>query len=741
MIGKTLGHYEITGRIGAGGMGEVYRARDTLLEREVAVKVLPPGVADDTDRRARFEREAKALAALSHPNTVSIFDFGVEDGVAYAVMELLRGRTLADEIGAGPLGVERTLELGVRMARGLVAAHEKGILHRDLKPQNVFLTRDDRLKILDFGLAKRLVEPEAGESAATLAAETAAGTVLGTVAYLSPERIRAASADVRADLFALGVILYEMVTGRNPFVRDTAPETIGAILSVEPADPEGAPPALLSLLRDCLEKDPRRRIASAREVVARLEACRTAPASDSIDSLAVLPLHNEADDENADYLIDGLTDSLIDTLSRLPQLKVMARSTVFRCRDLHDRPEEVGRELGVRAVLTGRLQMRAGTLVIRAELVDATDGTRLWGARLRRPVGDALVIEDEICREIADNLRFQLSPEEKDRIAPRRTRNPEAHEAYLKGRHVWNRWKTPEAMYTAIGFFERALALDPLYAQAFAGLADSYSILGNVKAISPGEAYPKAKNAALQGLAIDDGLAELHTSLGFVQRFWEWDWEASRRSYERAIELNPGYATAHRFYANLLTGLGEHEAAFEQASYALELDPLSLILLTVVGDTLFYARRYDEAIGYYRRCVEMDEGFLPGHTDLARALELAGRYDEAVAEFRKAEALAPKGPPEPSSGLAHVYAQMGRREEALAIVEELKALSTRRYVSPYGIASIYACLGEVETALDWLERAHREHDQTLVWLKVHPRLDPVRGEPRYERLLEKMNLL
>jgi serine/threonine-protein kinase len=743
LIGKTLGHYAITDKIGAGGMGDVYRARDSRLERDVAVKVLPPEVAEDADRRARFEREAKALAALSHPNTVSIFDFGVDGGIAFAVMELLEGRTLAEEIRAGGIDLDGALDHAIRMARGLGAAHEKGIVHRDLKPQNVFLTHDDQLKILDFGLAKRLALLDGERSEApTVVAETMAGAFMGTVAYMSPERIKGKPGSESADLFALGVIIYEMITGRNPFERGSAPETMSAILHEQPPDPVGVPGPLASLIRDCLIKEPGRRTRSASEVEARLQACRVQSTDrGAIDSLAVLPFHNEADDENADYLIDGLTDSLIDTLSQLPKLKVMARSTVFRCRELHDRPEDVAKELGVRAVLAGRLQIRNDLVIIRAELVDAIDGTRLWGGRMRRAVGDILEIEDEICQEIADNLRFKLSPEERDRIAKRHTENPRAHEAYLQGRFVWNRWKTPEAMRTAIGFFERALELDPLYARAFAGLADSYSILGNVKAIPPGEAYPKAKNAALQGLAIDDGLAELHTSLAFVQRYWEWDWEASRSSFERAVALNPGYSTAHRFYAHLLTGLGEHDAAIDRAMHALELDPLSLILYTAVGDALFYARRYDDAMGYYRKCIEMDGGFVPGHTDLARALELAGRYEEAIEEFKTAEALTPKGPPEPSSGLAHVYARMGRRDDALKIVEELKELSRTRYVSPYGIASIYACMGEIEAALDWLEKAYDEHDQTLVWVKVHPRLDAVRGDARYENLLRKMSLL
>jgi tetratricopeptide (TPR) repeat protein len=295
-------------------------------------------------------------------------------------------------------------------------------------------------------------------------------------------------------------------------------------------------------------------------------------------------------------------------------------------------------------------------------------------------------------------------------------------------------------MRTAIGFFEKALEADPLFARAFAGLADSWNVLGNLKALAPGEAYPRAKVAAQQGLAVDDAVAELHTSLGFVHRHWDWDWEAAERSYRRAIELNPGYPIAHRWYGHLLAGLGRHEESIAESARAVELDPLNLLIRGALGDSHFYARRYDEAIALYRETLEMDATFLAGHTDLARALELSGRYDEAIAEFRAAEALAPKGPPEPSSGLAHVYAAMGRRDEAMAIVRELLELSTRRYVSPYGIASIHAVLGDLDTALDWLERAHAEHDQTLVWLKVHPRLDPLRGHPRYRALLRKMRL-
>jgi tetratricopeptide (TPR) repeat protein len=310
----------------------------------------------------------------------------------------------------------------------------------------------------------------------------------------------------------------------------------------------------------------------------------------------------------------------------------------------------------------------------------------------------------------------------------------------MRGRHIWNRFKDAEAMRTAIGFFERAIELDPLYARAYAGLGDSYAILGNVKAVAPEVAYPKARNALLQGLAIDDQLAELHTSLAFVQRYWEWDWEASRASLDKSLALNPGYSTTWRFYAHLLNGLGEHEEATERVLRALELDPLSLILHTSVGDTYFYARRYEQAMAYYRKCIEMDAGFIPAHTDLARALELAGRYEEALAEYKLAAHLASPDLPVPSAGLACVYGWMGRQDDARKIIQQLIDQSATRYVSPYGIGSIYACMGEADLALDWLEKAFEEHDQTLVWVKVHPRLDVLRGTERYARILERMGL-
>lgn len=738
MIGKTLSHYEIVALLGEGGMGEVYRARDPRLDRDVAVKVLPPEFAQDAARRRRFEQEARTLAALSHPNTVPIFDFGVEEGIAFAVMELVDGRTLEVEIRARKIDASGAVDYAIGIARGLVAAHAKGITHRDLKPANVMIVPNGHVKVLDFGLAQQTGR---SEDDTTLVGSTFPGGITGTAAYLAPERLRGELGDERADIFAVGVILHQMLTGRNPFERGSIPGTVTAVLRDDPEDPSGVPAGLARLIQDCLEKDAARRLGSAAELERRLIGCLEEPVSSKeMDSIAVLPFHNEAGDDEVEYLIDGLTDSLIDTLSCLPQLTVLARSTVFQRRDLHDRPLEVGRELGVRAVLAGRLQNLRGNLIIRAELVDVADGSRLWGARIRRPLGDLLEVEEQICEEITDKLRLQLSASEKETLARRRTGSPEAREAYMHGRFIWNRWKTADAMRSAIGFFEQALDLDPMYALAFGGLADSYAILGNVKALPPEEAYPKARDAALRGLAIDNQLAELHTSLGFIQRYWEWDWDTSRRSLDRALQLNPGYATAHRFKAHLLSGLAEHDLAIESAERSLGLDPLSLILHTSVGDAYFYARRYEEAISFYRKCIEFDPAFIPGHTDLARALEITGRYGEALEEFDVAHKLGTGSLSDPSAGLACVYASMGRRSDALRIVDQLQRMSQTKYVSPYSIASVHACLGDIETALDWLETALTSHDQTLVWVKVHPRLDPLRGSGRYEALLRQMKL-
>ena len=741
MIGKTISHYRVVEKIGQGGMGVVYRAEDTRLGREVALKFLEAG--GGADEAKRFQREARAVSAMSHPNVSVVHDVGEHEDKQFIVFEYLHGGTLTAKIAtyhrSGREIPEQTIiAYATQMARGLAHAHRNGVIHRDLKPDNVMFNTEGALKITDFGLAT-----QSGETRITHS-----GAAMGTLAYMPPEQVRGEEVDARADLFSLGVMLYELATGQLPFRGEHDGTVVYKILNETPPPPSLIRSSLSSGLETailrCMEKDPEKRYAGADEVVEALEGLGrgTAPGASGSDqevSLAVLPFVNGSADPEHEYLSEGITDTLIDNLSQLPKLRVIARATVFRYGNKDVDPVEAGKAIGVGAVLTGHLRPRGEEIVIRAELVDVADGSRVWGKQYRRPMTDLLEVEEEISREITNGLRIRLAPEEKDFARPR-TENPEAYQQYLKGRHVWNRWKTPEGMRTAIAFFEKALEIDPLYALAFAGLADSHNMLGNVKAVPPGEAYPTAKTAAMQGLAIDDGVAELHASLGFIQRFWEWDWPAAESSFSRAIELKPGYATAYRFYGQLLVSLGRFDEAIETGEKGLALDPLSPILRGAVGDLYFYARRYDTAIEYYRFTIDQDPEFLAGHTDIARAYELVGRYNDAIEAFETAAALAPKGPPEPSSGLAHVYARMGEREKALEILGQLLELRERKYVSPYGIASIHACLGDVDKSLDWLETAYDEHDQTLVWLRVHPRLDPVREQPRYHKLLQKMNL-
>jgi serine/threonine protein kinase/tetratricopeptide (TPR) repeat protein len=751
VIGTTLSHYRIVAPLGAGGMGEVYRAEDTRLHREVAIKVLPPTTADDQTALARLEREARAVAALSHPNIVAVFELGKDRGVTFVVTELLVGDTLRATLKREPVLLSsRAEDIAGHIAAGLAASHAAGIVHRDLKPENIILLQDGGLKILDFGLAAVIgtgpIAVPVSDTAPTVSALTRPGSVLGTVAYMAPEQLRGEVCGPAADVFAFGVVLHEMLTGLHPFQRGSYAETASSVLRDEPPRlPATVPSTLAQLVIACLAKDAAARPATAGEIVRLLSGeSKSPPAASgseaSVESLAVLPFANIGSDPDTEYLSDGIADTLIDALCVLPGLRVMAASTVSRYRGRDFDPQVFGNELGVRAVLTGSLRQRGEELLIGVELVDTGDGRRLWGARYRRPLADLLSIELEIAREITTSLSMRLSGEDQARLMRGHTASPEAHEAYLQGRYVWNRWKTPEGMQTAIGFFSRALELDPLYARAYAGLADSYSVLGNVKHLAPEEAFPKAKAAAERGRSIDPGLAELHTSLGFIHRFWEWDWTAAEAAFQKAIETSPSYATAHRWYALLLSGLGRHDEAIARATKARELDPNSVVLRTSVGDTYFYARRYEESMTCYREAIAMDEGSLAGHTDLARSLELAGRWDEAVAEYKRGAAIASEGPPEPSSGLAHVFAGMGRRDEALDIVRQLLAMRERKYISPYGIASIHACLGEIDESLTWLERAYSEHDQTLVWLKVHPRLEPLRGHPRFQALLGRLNL-
>ncbi len=749
--GARLGPYEILSPLGAGGMGEVYRAKDTRLGREVAVKVLPERFAQDADLVRRFEQEARAVAALSHPNILTLFDFGKEGNRLYAVTELLEGETLRTRLAHSAPAWSKAVQIATAVADGLSAAHSRGIIHRDLKPENVFLTSDGRVKVLDFGLArwKPTVSGRSETSAPTAVAGTEPGYLMGTIGYMAPEQVRGEQADVPSDIFALGCVLYESVSGRKPFSGKTSAETMASILrdtapDLSAADP--APPRELSrIVAHCLEKEPGERFQSARDLAFALRAVQSAAASPrvssgssrrAIDSIAVLPFVNADGDAETEFLSDGITEAIIMRLSRLAGLRVMARSSVFRYKGQGVDPLAAGRVLGVGSLVTGRVLHRGDDLVVRVELVDLADESQLWGEQYSRKMADALAIENEIATQISENLRLKLSGEEKQSLARPATESTEAYRLHLQGRFYWNK-RTEDGIRRGIDFFRRAIEADPQYAAAYAGLADSYGVLGFYTIVAPGEAFPKAKAAAERALDLDPKLAEARAPLAYATHYYEWRFEEAEREYARAIAERPNYAVAHLYYANLLTSRGRFEEALEQFRLARELDPLSLVIQAATGWTHYYAHNYDDATWGPRKALEMDPTFVVAHRILGMALEKLGRHDEAIEAIRKAVGLSGGGTLY-ETDLAHALAAAGRHDEARKMVERLEAESASRYVGPRGLAATYLALGERDRALSGLEEALRQRSHWLTLLELDPDFDALRGDPRFETLVERV---
>ncbi len=785
-IGSRLGPYEILSPLGAGGMGEVYRAKDPRLGREVAIKVLPSSFSQDPDRLRRFEQEARAAGVLNHPNILAIYDIGTHDGSPYVVSELLEGETLRARLAGGAFSPRKALEHALQTAHGLAAAHEKGIVHRDLKPENIFVTQDGRVKILDFGLAK-LTQAEEGGTRTDLPTATAGtepGVVLGTLGYMSPEQVRGKPADPRSDIFSFGAILYEMLSGKRAFPGDSAADTMSAILMKEPPElsqtNRDIPPGLERVVRHCLEKNPQQRFHSAHDLAFDLEALSDvsalAPAAPTIrlkpawrarpiwliaglavvlvavaavtillrphgktiNSLAVLPFANASADPNAEYLGDGITESIINSLSQLPQLRVTARTIVSRYKGREAEPQKVGRDLNVKAVLSGKVLQRGDTLVIQADLVDVANGSQLWGDHYNRKMADILAVEEEIAKEISEKLRLRLTGEEKKRLAKRDTENTEAYQLYLKGRHFWEK-RGEEALKKSIEYFNQAIEKDPAYALAYAGLADAYAVSSAYGLLSPQESFPKARAAAKRALDIDDGLAQAHATLGIVLTDFDWAWAPAETEYRKAIELNPNYATAHHWYGLLLTMLGRFDEALAQSRRAHELDPFSAVIQQNTARAFLYARQYDRAIEEGRKAIEIDPNFAPAHFFVGNAYEAKGMTREAISELQKS-ASALGHTPLGLMNLGRAQALAGRKSGALATIEELKTLSASRYVSPAYVAGVYQALGDKDQALEWYARACDDHSFDILFLKVNPQLDSLRSDPRFADLLRRVKL-
>jgi serine/threonine protein kinase/pimeloyl-ACP methyl ester carboxylesterase/tetratricopeptide (TPR) repeat protein len=830
LSGRSLpDRYRIVSSLGAGGMGEVYLAQDARLDRKVAIKVLPPELTADERARKRLIREAQAAAKLDHPNICSIYEVGDELDAGFIVMQYVEGETLGKLIQRQPLDLRESLDIAVQIAGALAEAHSRGIVHRDIKPQNVMITARGQVKVLDFGLAKIVQQKDLADSAAeTESLLTEPGMIIGTVPYMSPEQVRGETLDARSDIFSFGAVVYEMVSGHQPFAAESAAATISTILTKEPPPlvrySREVPGELERIVSKALRKDREQRYQTAKDLLidlkslseeltfeaklgtstparstgesetvtsnrdARVETAPQPPArtaeigttrtvsrdyliggvrrhklqfaalvfllitlagvgiylelghGKAIDSLAVLPFTNVSGDPNTEYLSDGITESLINNLSQLPNLTVMSRNSVFRYKGQEADAQVVGRDLKVQAVLTGRMVQRGDNLSISAELVDVRNNSHLWGGQYNRKLSDILAVQAEISREISEKLRLQLSGEQQKRLVKRHTDNNEAYQLYLKGRYYWNR-RTEEGTKRGIEYFGQAIERDPSYALAYAGIADCYNNLGTniVGGLASNDVMPKAKQAAMKALEIDETLAEAHTSLAQTRFLYDWDWPGAEIEYKRAIDLNPNYAHGHHWYSHYLLAMGRVKESLAESLRALDLDPLDLPITTHLGWHYLYAREYDRAIEQLRKALDMDSRFLPAHLFLGQAYAQEAMYDKATAELQQAIGLSRENPVMVAV-LGYAYAMSGKKGEAQMILHKLNGLSKQRSVPSQEIAAIHTALGEKDQAFEWLRRAYEERYSGLVYLKNDPALDGLRSDPRFADLMRRVGL-
>ena len=735
LTGRTIGHYLVLEMLGQGGMGVVYKARDARLGRLAALKVLRPDSQTGTDATRRFLREAQTASALNHPNILTIYDIGTDAGLDYIAMEFVEGGTLANLIASGPLPIERALRVAAQVADALAVAHAASIVHRDLKPSNIMMPAGDRVKVVDFGLAK--VSSDASSASETTTPLTAAGAIVGTAPYMSPEQATGRGVDARSDLFSLGSILYEMLAGRMPFRGDSAIGTLAAILKDTPAPIPGIRPSVAKLVDRCLRKEPADRFQTAAELKAAIEECLAPPRAADVPSIAVLPFANMSGVKEDDYLCEGLAEEIIDALTRIPGLRVIARTSAFAIGRMGLDVREAGGRLDVGTILEGSVRRAGARVRVTAQLVSTSDGSHVWSERYDRELTDVLQLEDEIAQAIAARLRVELAGG--GRTQPPAVASAEAYTAYLEGRYFFARG-TPDALAQAMACYERATSLDPGFALAYDSLAELYWYLGFFGNAPPRDAFAVSTFHALRALELDDHLAQTHALLGMLRKELDYNWPEVDRELRRARQLNPESPLVRLRYA--ISGLLPHgrvEEGLAELEAMLRTDPLSLLVRWWGGIMAYLSRRPERVLEEGRHMIALDPNHFLGHWTLGIGMSEVGAWTGAVTSMEKSDELS-GGAPFTTGFLAYLCGRAGRRDDAQRLLDRLALMASAGYVPPSAFAMGHVGLGDWDAALSWLDKAIDARDPIVMPIKTFPFLDPIRGDARFHSLLKKMRL-